>query len=514
MPHFVRGKRRNLHLGLRFAVWMGFNLLVFGVSVFLGDSRDGNQLSQSDELSRSTRDVSAAPKLLNCTAVVRRNAIHHYPKDLFTEAQRAKGAVLLHVLAVLYLFLATAIVCEDYFMPAIYVCTERFEMDPGVVGAAIVGSFCSAPELATTLIGVFVSQNDVGVGAMVGTAVTNYVLIIGLCCLLKPAGKVVIVQPWTVTRDTVWSAIAMAVFIVVVMDGKAEWDESVIMMIVYLLYIFSLCFNKSLERMFKRFVPEPRPDDPPCCCIWDRCCRRHDDGVTSDLTKSLVKPDTIQDAKEEEEKEKQEEPDSIFSVPEKWDKRAWWVICLPIYLTLYVTTPDCRKERWRSWFAVALVVSMLWITAYCYVIIWMSTITGHTIGMSDDLMGLTTLGIGTSLPDIVGAVVATNDGEGDMAVATAIGAMVFCMLFCIGLPWFIRSATRQFTPVLIKTAGLEHSAIATTVFIIIVFVLLCFSRFHLRRTVGVICAFLFIGFLVFAVYIDQTVLSHHHCVKT
>ena len=28
-------------------------------------------------------------------------------------------------------------------------------MDPGVVGAAIVGSFCSAPELATTLIGRF-----------------------------------------------------------------------------------------------------------------------------------------------------------------------------------------------------------------------------------------------------------------------------------------------------------------------------------------------------------------------
>ncbi|KAI8499123.1 hypothetical protein Bbelb_228870 [Branchiostoma belcheri] len=313
-----RRKRRNLHLGLRLAVWLGFNLLVFGVSVLFTDSRPDSQQLQSDELSRYSRDVTSSQKTQNCTRKVSRNAINQYPKDvfteeqraqgadvfteeqrangadlfteeqrakgavilhvffvlylflltclqknsalkdlfteeqrakgadLFTEEQRAKGAVILHVFFGLYLFLATAIVCEDYFMPAIYVCTERFQLDPGIVGAVIVGSFCSSPELATTTIGVFISENDVGVGAMeclsvkttsvlvqcendvgvgamVGTAVTNYVLIIGLCCLMKPAGKDVMVQPWTVTRDTVWGGIAMVVFIIVVMDGKADW---------------------------------------------------------------------------------------------------------------------------------------------------------------------------------------------------------------------------------------------------------------------------------------------------
>ncbi|XP_066271890.1 sodium/potassium/calcium exchanger 5-like [Branchiostoma lanceolatum] len=509
MPDIVRRKRRSLHLGLRFALWIGFNLVVFGLSLLLRDS-GGSQPLQTEKRARSTRDVTSPPKILNCTKVETRNAINSYPKDLFTADQRRKGAVLLHVLAVLYLFLATAIVCEDYFMPAIYVCTARFQLDPSVVGAVIVGSFCSAPELATTIIGVFVSGNDVGVGAMVGTAVTNYVLIVGLCCILKPAGKTVIVQPWTVTRDTVWGAIGMVVFLVVVMDGKATWDESVIMCIVYMLYVFSLCFNRTLENMFRRVVPDPRPEDKPCCCLYTCCCGRHDDAQASDDTKSLVKADPFQDLPEEEE---EEPPKSIWSVPERWDRRAWWCICLPIYLPLYLTIPDCRRERWHDWFALALLMCMLYIIGYCYVIIWMSTITGNTLGMSDDLMGLTTLGVGTSLPDIVNAVVATNDGEGDMAIATAIGAMSFCMLFCVGFPWFLRSATTQFRPVAVKTEGLEHCAVATTVLVAIVFVMLCFSRFHLRRTVGVVCGFLFLGFLAFAVYIDQVVLNQN-CVKT
>ncbi|KAI8499122.1 hypothetical protein Bbelb_228860 [Branchiostoma belcheri] len=400
----------------------------------------------------------------------------------------------------------------------------------------------------------------------------------------------------------------MVVFIIVVMDGKADWDESIIMVIVYLLYVFSLFFNATLARdesiimvivyllyvfslffnatlarWFRKVVPDPQPDDPPCCCLFDPCCRKKDE-EKSDMTKSLVTSDAFLDAKGHKigGMSGLEPGTSWFRVEHsaampqdptsKWDRRAWWVVCLPIYLHLYLTVPDCRRERWRGWWAPALFMCMVWITTYCYLIIWMATITGHTFGMSDDLMGLTTLGIGTSLPDIVSAIVSTKDVstvigalmfcllfcllfcvlfcllfhllfcllfyllfhllfcmlfcmlfcvlfcvlfcEGDMAVSTAIGALVFCMMFCIGFPWFIRSATTQFQPVTVHTAGLSESSIATTVFVVIVFTMLCCSRFHLRRAIGVICGFLFLVFLVFAVYVDKFVLSKQVCVKT
>lgn len=57
---------------------------------------------------------------LNCT----QPAIDDFPKDFFTEEQRQAGAVVLHAVCSLYLFLALAVVCDKYFVPAVEkICT-------------------------------------------------------------------------------------------------------------------------------------------------------------------------------------------------------------------------------------------------------------------------------------------------------------------------------------------------------------------------------------------------------
>lgn len=52
---------------------------------------------------------------LNCTPP----AIDDFPSDLLTEDQRREGAVLIHILISLYLFVALAVVCDNYFVPAV-----------------------------------------------------------------------------------------------------------------------------------------------------------------------------------------------------------------------------------------------------------------------------------------------------------------------------------------------------------------------------------------------------------
>lgn len=60
---------------------------------------------------------------INCT----QPAIDDFPRDLFTEAQRQSGAVVLHVIASLYLFVALAVVCDEYFVPAVEkICAGKF----------------------------------------------------------------------------------------------------------------------------------------------------------------------------------------------------------------------------------------------------------------------------------------------------------------------------------------------------------------------------------------------------
>lgn len=61
---------------------------------------------------------------INCT----QPAIDDFPRDLFTEPQRQAGAVVLHVIASLYLFVALAVVCDEYFVPAVEkICAGRLD---------------------------------------------------------------------------------------------------------------------------------------------------------------------------------------------------------------------------------------------------------------------------------------------------------------------------------------------------------------------------------------------------
>lgn len=47
-----------------------------------------------------------------------------FPSDLFTMSQRRHGAVLLHICGLAYMFVALAVVCDEYFVPALGVITE------------------------------------------------------------------------------------------------------------------------------------------------------------------------------------------------------------------------------------------------------------------------------------------------------------------------------------------------------------------------------------------------------
>ena len=48
-----------------------------------------------------------------------------FPPDLFTEQQRKHGAVTLHIIGIIYMFYALALVCDEFFVPSLDVITER-----------------------------------------------------------------------------------------------------------------------------------------------------------------------------------------------------------------------------------------------------------------------------------------------------------------------------------------------------------------------------------------------------
>ncbi|MED6272791.1 hypothetical protein CHARACLAT_000328 [Characodon lateralis] len=188
----------------------------------------------------------------NQNGSISRSAIHEFPEDIFTLGQRRQGAVLLHVLCAIYMFYALAIVCDVYFVPSLEKVSENLQLSQDVAGATFMAAGSSAPELFTSLIGVFITKGDVGVGTIVGSAVFNILVIIGLCGIFS--GQPISLTWWPLLRDALFYILSILMLILVIYDEKVLWWETIILISMYGIYIIIMMFNRRL------------------CCLVERHC--------------------------------------------------------------------------------------------------------------------------------------------------------------------------------------------------------------------------------------------------
>lgn len=110
-------------------------------------------------------------------------------------------------------------------------------------------------------------------------------------------------------------------------------------------------------------------------------------------------------------------------------------------------------------------------------------------GMSETLIGLTIVSIGTSLPELVTSVVAARKGESSLSLGNAIGSNILNVLFILGI-------SGTLTPI----AAVSENIIDVAVLIGIVVFILILSRFNdkMTRTKAAI----FIGlYAIYMIYI-------------
>lgn len=94
-----------------------------------------------------------------------------FPPDPFSLEQRQNGFVVLHMCGLIYMFVSLAIVCDEFFVPSLDVLTEKLSLSDDVAGATFMAAGGSAPEFFTSVIGVFIAQNNVGIGTIVGESI-------------------------------------------------------------------------------------------------------------------------------------------------------------------------------------------------------------------------------------------------------------------------------------------------------------------------------------------------------
>lgn len=175
-----------------------------------------------------------------------------YPEDLFSLEQRRRGAVVLHMIGMLYMFIALAIVCDEFFVPALTVITEKLAISDDVAGATFMAAGGSAPELFTSVIGVFISHSNVGIGTIVGSAVFNILFVIGMCAVFSK--EILNLTWWPLFRDVSFYILGLIMLIVFFLDNSISYWESIALLMAYACYVIFMKYNSGVEMLIKGLI--------------------------------------------------------------------------------------------------------------------------------------------------------------------------------------------------------------------------------------------------------------------
>ena len=213
----------------------------------------GNRHYGSRRLAESTCDVSVSSDS-NTTVDASldiESSGGNYPTDLFTKEQRHNGAIILHIIGICWMFLGIAIICDDFFESSLEALCEALNMNDDVAGATFMAAGGSAPELFTSIMGVFVAKSDVGFGTIVGSAVFNVLFVIACCAFVCPDLPL---TWWPLCRDSVYYCFSILALTACAIDQIIEWYEAVILLGCYALYVTVMAFNVPLREWTKKHV--------------------------------------------------------------------------------------------------------------------------------------------------------------------------------------------------------------------------------------------------------------------
>lgn len=113
------------------------------------------------------------------------------------------------------------------------------------------------------------------------------------------------------------------------------------------------------------------------------------------------------------------------------------------------------------------------------------------LGMTETLIGLTVVAVGTSLPELVTSIVAARKGETDMAVGNVIGSNIFNILFILGTSSLLR-------PIGVNMASFYD--IIILIFVNTVTLIFSITSKKIQRNEGAILLLLYVLSVIFAVF--------------
>ena len=124
----------------------------------------------------------------------------------------------------------------------------------------------------------------------------------------------------------------------------------------------------------------------------------------------------------------------------------WWMVLLskqrdhdPMESEYEHEIPRMKTGRALLWLVIGLVLLL----ASSRALVWGAVNIAQALGVSDLIIGLTVIAIGTSLPELAASVMSALRKDPDIAIGNVIGSNMFNLLVVLGLPGLIQPLTLE-----------------------------------------------------------------------
>lgn len=111
-------------------------------------------------------------------------------------------------------------------------------------------------------------------------------------------------------------------------------------------------------------------------------------------------------------------------------------------------------------------------------------------GMSQNLIALTIVAVGTSLPELVTSVTAARKGESGLALGNAVGSCMFNILFILG-------ASCSLSPIAASMENIVDAGVLVGTSVLLA--IFCYTKKHVNRIEGAACVLIWIAYVAYAI---------------
>ena len=169
--------------------------------------------------------------------------------------------LIIYVIALITSFYLIAQVSDRYFVISLDKIARKFNMSHDMSGATLMAIGSSAPELFVAAIALIRSggHEEIGVGTIVGSALFNLLVIIGVSVIVKDAK----LRWQPILRDLLFYSIAILTLFIVFEDSIISLYESLILMSLYGGYILAVIYWRKIfnYEIIDEFEEEEEEDE-------------------------------------------------------------------------------------------------------------------------------------------------------------------------------------------------------------------------------------------------------------